>query len=108
MDITTNNSGEEGKVWLTFEDVTERKYTISTTDTSARLKLYKNRTEVENTQDSDTEEQQSTVTFEYQPSENAVYQLGIARTSYGNQVSLTITKESETPEEGDSGGSESL
>lgn len=110
MDITTNNSGEEGKVWLTFEDVTEGKYTISTTDTSARLKLYKNRTEVENTQDSDTEEQQSTVTFEfeYQPSENAVYQLGIARTSYGNQVSLTITKESETPEEGDSGGSESL
>ena len=110
MDITTNTSGEEGKVWLTFGGgITEGKYTISTTDASATLKLYKNREEVANTPDSGTEEQQdSTITFEYKPSENDVYQLGIATTSYNNQVSLTITKESETPEEGDSGGSESL
>jgi len=107
MDITTNNSGEEGKVWLTFEDVTEGKYTISTTDSSVTLKLYKNRTEVGNTPDSDTEEQQrNTVTFEYQPGENAVYQLGIVTTQ--PSVNLTITKEPATPEEGDSGGSESL
>lgn len=102
MDITTNNSGEEGKVWLTFgEDITEGKYTIGTTSTSATLKLYKNREEVANTPDSGTEEQQSnTVTFEYQPSENAVYQLGIVTTL--SSINLTITREpeSETPEEG--------
>lgn len=107
--ILINTSDEEGKVWLTFgKGIAEGSYTISTTDPNVTLKLYKNRTEVINAPDSDTEEQQSTVTFEYQPSENAVYQLGIARTSYGNQVSLTITKEPATPEEGDSGGSESL
>lgn len=98
--ITTNTSGEEGKVWLTFgEDITEEKYTISTSDTNVTLKLYKDREEVVNTPNSGTDEQQgNTVTFEYQ--QNAVYQLGIATTQ--SSVNLTITKEteSETPDEG--------
>lgn len=109
IEITTNTSNEEGKIWLTFEDVTKGSYTISTTDPNVTLKLYKNRTEVINAPDSDTEEQQrNTVTFEYQPGENAVYQLGIATNL--SSINLTITKEpeSETPEEGDSSGSESL
>lgn len=94
MDITTNNSDEEGKVWLTFgEDIKDGKYTISTTDTSATLKLYKNRTEVVNTPDSNT------VTFEYQSSENAVYQLGIATTLSSVNLTITGEPESETPEE---------
>lgn len=98
--ITTNNSGEEGKVWLTFDSsIPEGKYTISTTD--ATLKLYKNGEEVASTPDNNTEAQGNTVTFPYQRNENDVYQLGITAT--GSSVTLAITKEpeSETPGEGD-------
>lgn len=98
--ITTNTSGEEGKVWLAFgENIAEGKYTISTSSTSVTLKLYQDREEVVNIPNSGTDEQQgNTVTFEYQ--QNAVYQLGIATTQ--SSVNLTITKEpeSETPDEG--------
>ncbi len=100
--ITTNTSGEEGKVWLTFDSsIPEGKYTISTANTSDTLTLYKNGEEVASTPDNNTEAQGNTVTFAYQPNEKAVYQLGITAT--WSSVTLTITKEpeSETPGEGD-------
>jgi len=108
--ITLNTSGEEGKVWLIFDNsITEGKYTISTGNNTyvTALKLYKDGEEV--TQEGNTEEQQSnTVTFVYKPSENAVYQLGITTEDRSINISFTITKEpeSETPDEGgDSGDS---
>ena len=100
--ITTNTSGEEGKVWLTFDSsIPEGKYTISTANTSDTLTLYKNGEEVASTPDNNTEAQGNTVTFPYQRNENDVYQLGITAT--GSSVTLAITKEpeSETPGEGD-------
>lgn len=106
--ITLNTSGKEGKIWLTFgENITAGTYTISTGNNTyvTALKLYKNGEEV--TQEENTEEQQgNTVTFTYQPSENAVYQLGVATTNSYTSIKFTIVKEpdSETPEEGGDSG----
>lgn len=106
--ITLNTSGEEGKVWLTFgENITEGTYTISTGNNTyvTALKLYKDGEEV--TQEENTEGQQgNTVTFAYQPSENAVYQLGVAVTNSYTSITFTIVKEpdSETPDEGGDSG----
>lgn len=90
--VKINASGAEGKVWLKFADsIAAGSYTISTTDTSAALKLYKNG--VEETSDA-SQEGKSSVTFQYET--GAVYQLGVT-TSVASQVQLSITKNEDTP-----------
>ncbi len=90
--VKTNDSGAEGKVWLKFADsIAAGSYTISTTDTNAALKLYKNG--VEETSDT-TQEGNSAVTFQYET--GTVYQLGVT-TSAASQVQLSITKNEDTP-----------
>lgn len=105
--VMTDSSGTEGKVWLNFgENIEAGTYKITSSDTySTTLKLYKNGQEISNPES--TEQQSGTaITFEYNPDENASYQLGI--TSTGSSVTLTITKEdsTDTPEDGGNGGDE--
>ena len=111
--VVTDSSGTEGKVWLNFgEGIEAGTYKITSNDTSAALKLYKNGEEVSNTESTD-QQSDAAVTFEYKPNENDTYQLGI--TTSASSVTLTITKEetTETPgdgegdnETGDEGGSD--
>jgi len=105
--VITDSSGTEGKVWLNFgENIEAGTYKITSSDTSSTtLKLYKNGQEISNPES--TEQQSGTaITFEYNPDENASYQLGI--TSTGSSVTLTITKEdsTDTPEDGGNGDDE--
>lgn len=99
--ITTNSLETEGKVWINFgEDIESGTYKITSNDTSAALKLYKNGKEVSNTESTE-QQSDASVTFEYKTNEKDAYQLGIATSA--SSITLTITKEKAavTPGEGE-------